>query len=238
MPYARYPPFCFGSQYVNPPVLKPECYFIYIYIHFLSFLHINVSWKKFSMIRVNRFVQLRIQTHRMIYRTPLLRWVARDHRRSRLFCSHWPNCHKALQCKRKFWWHPPELTLAARNIEGYSDDQCYRCPHGFESSSNVHLKCVTFWCFSPAYHYSDGIIGAMTSQITGITIVCSTVSSGAGQRKQQSSTSLAFVRGIHQRPEDSPSKEPITRKNVSIWWRRRVPFWLWAVIALVGMILM
>ena len=37
----------------------------------------------------------------------------------------------------------------------------------------------------------------MASQITSLTIVCSTIYSGADQRKQQSSASLAFVRGIH-----------------------------------------
>ena len=46
-------------------------------------------------------------------------------------------------------------------------------------------------------HYSDVIMGAMASQITSLTIVCSTVYSGADQRKQQSSASLAFARGIH-----------------------------------------
>ena len=39
-------------------------------------------------------------------------------------------------------------------------------------------------------------MGKMASQITSLTIVYSTVYSGADQRKQQSSASLAFVRGI------------------------------------------
>ena len=46
-------------------------------------------------------------------------------------------------------------------------------------------------------HYSDVLMSAMASQITGISIVYSTVCSGADQRKYQSSASLAFVRGIH-----------------------------------------
>ena len=37
----------------------------------------------------------------------------------------------------------------------------------------------------------------MVSQITGVSRVCSTVCSGADERKHQSSASLAFVRGIH-----------------------------------------
>ena len=36
--------------------------------------------------------------------------------------------------------------------------------------------------------------------------------SGVDQRKHQSSASLAFVRGIHRRPVNSPHKGPVTRK--------------------------
>ena len=52
----------------------------------------------------------------------------------------------------------------------------------------------------------------MASQITSLTIVYSTVYSGADQRKHQSSASLAFVRGIHRGPVNSPHKWPVTRK--------------------------
>ena len=71
-------------------------------------------------------------------------------------------------------------------------------------------------------HYSDVIMSAMASQITSLIIVCSTVYSGADQRKHQSSASLAFVRGIHRSPVNSPHKRPVTRKtfpfdDVIIW---------------------
>ena len=49
-----------------------------------------------------------------------------------------------------------------------------------------------------SWHYNDVIMSAMVSQITGTSIVYSTVCSSADQRKHQSSASLAFVRGIHQ----------------------------------------
>ena len=55
-------------------------------------------------------------------------------------------------------------------------------------------------------------MGAMASQITSLTIVYLTVYSGADQRKLQSSASLAFVRGIHRRPVNSPHKWPVMRK--------------------------
>ena len=55
-------------------------------------------------------------------------------------------------------------------------------------------------------------MGAMASQITSLTIVYSTVHSGADQRKHQSSASLAFVQGIHRWPVNSQHKGPVTRK--------------------------
>ena len=55
-------------------------------------------------------------------------------------------------------------------------------------------------------------MGTVASQITTLTIVYLTVYSGANQRKHQSSSSLAFARGIHWGPENSPHKWPVTRK--------------------------
>ena len=57
-------------------------------------------------------------------------------------------------------------------------------------------------------------MSAMASQITGVSIVCSTVSSGAYQRKHQSSASLVFVREIHRWQVNFPHKGPVTRKEV------------------------
>ena len=61
-------------------------------------------------------------------------------------------------------------------------------------------------------HYNGVIMGTMASQITSLTLVYSTVYSGADQRKHQSSASLAFVRGIHRWPVNSLRKWPVTRK--------------------------
>ena len=46
-------------------------------------------------------------------------------------------------------------------------------------------------------HYIDVIMTTVASQITSLTIVYSIVYSGTDQGKHQSSTSLAFVQGIH-----------------------------------------
>ena len=80
--------------------------------------------------------------------------------------------------------------------------------------SSFLLNILSVYC---AYsilrnHYSDVIMGTAASQITSLTIVYSNVYSGSDQRKHQSSASLAFVRGIHRWPVNSPHKWPVTRK--------------------------
>ena len=72
-------------------------------------------------------------------------------------------------------------------------------------SNRQQMDCV------PQY-FDDVIMNTMVSQITSLTIVYSTVYSGADQRKHQSSASLAFVRGIHRGPVNSPHKGSVTRK--------------------------
>ena len=57
--------------------------------------------------------------------------------------------------------------------------------------------------------------GHDASQITSLTIVDSTVYSGADQRKHQSFALLAFVQVIH-RGVNSPHKWPVTRKMFSV----------------------
>ena len=53
---------------------------------------------------------------------------------------------------------------------------------------------VMLWAI---HHYNDGIMSEMASQITGVSIVYSTLCSGADQRKHQRPAPLAFVREIH-----------------------------------------
>ena len=71
-------------------------------------------------------------------------------------------------------------------------------------------------------------MGAIACQITSLTTVYSTVYSDADQRKCQSSASLAFVRGIHRGPVNSPHKWPVTRKMfpfddvITCWYRTTI----------------
>ena len=74
------------------------------------------------------------------------------------------------------------------------------------------LRTGISFATKPDLHNDDVIMGTIASQITSLAIVYSTVHSGADQRKHQSSASLAFVRGIHRRPVNSPHKWPVTRK--------------------------
>ena len=76
---------------------------------------------------------------------------------------------------------------------------------------NIVYQVIKSLCIE-ALHYGDVVMGTVSSQITSLTIVYTTVYSGADQRKHQSSASLAFVREIHRGPVNSPHKWPVTRK--------------------------
>ena len=61
-------------------------------------------------------------------------------------------------------------------------------------------------------HYIDVIMSTVASHITSLSIVYSTVYSGADQRKHQCVASLALEWGIHRSPVNSPHKWPVTWK--------------------------
>ena len=76
------------------------------------------------------------------------------------------------------------------------------------SSNAVKLM----WLFSFPLHFCDAIMSAMASPITSLAIVYSAVHSDADKRNHQSYVSLAFVRGTHRWPVNSPYKGTVTRK--------------------------
>ena len=84
----------------------------------------------------------------------------------------------------------------------------YLCLNKRLSKQSLSKQSRRWW------HCDDVIMGAMVFQITSLTIVYSTVYSDTDQRKHQSSASLAFVRGIHRGPVNSPHKWPVTRKTL------------------------
>ena len=79
------------------------------------------------------------------------------------------------------------------------------------SDKEIYDNCRWFGQFTYSLHRRHNG-HTIASQITSLTIVYSTVYSDADQRKYQSSASLAFVRGIHRGPVNSPHKWPVTRK--------------------------
>ena len=84
------------------------------------------------------------------------------------------------------------------------------------------LECLpTISARAPGLHYNDIIMGTMASQITSLRVVYSTVYSEADQRKHRSSTSLAFVWGIH-RPGEFPAQMASNAENGSIWWHHDI----------------
>ena len=78
--------------------------------------------------------------------------------------------------------------------------------------SNSAIRTMSADCLILFSHYIDVTMTTTASQITSLTVVYSFFYSDADQRKHQSSASLAFVRGIHRGPVNSPHKGPITRK--------------------------
>ena len=92
----------------------------------------------------------------------------------------------------------------------------------------TYLKTLKQWyaLYVPPYsHYTDVKMSTIATQITRVLIVYLTVCPGADQRKRQSSASLAYVRGIHRWPVNSPHKGPVMQKmlpfdDVIMIWER------------------
>ena len=112
----------------------------------------------------------------------------------------------------KWWWDQ------SHNFAHATEAELLRVTMNLFEVAKMYIYILFLSCvyteMSPVVgiHYNDVIMGSMASQITSLTIVYSTIYSGADQRKHQSSASLAFVRGIHRGPVNSPHKGPVTRK--------------------------
>ena len=121
-----------------------------------------------------------------------------------------------------FWIMPPFCsywTYSVRVVGSMFSSRDQQCEMyiimGFMKRYNHCLFCWNV-------HYSGMIMSAMTSQIIGVSIVWLTICPDA-DKKHQSSVSLAFVRGIHRWPANSPYKWPVTRKrflldDVIMWY--------------------
>ena len=65
-------------------------------------------------------------------------------------------------------------------------------------------------------------MSAMASEITGVSVVYSTVFSDAEKRKHQSSALLAFCAGNSPGTGEFPAQKASNAEIVFIWWRHHV----------------
>ena len=111
-------------------------------------------------------------------------------------CNQYPACQHTLWRRVRLcngWWRHQWYTMLGK--------LCYNL---IEDQIKVVLR-------NEHMNYNHVIMGAIASQITGFTIVYSTVYSRR-RSKRTSKLSLAFLRGIHRWPINSPHKWPVTRK--------------------------
>ena len=101
------------------------------------------------------------------------------------------------------------------------------CYHNFLMERFAQASCS----YTRKTHYSDILMSTMSSQTNSVSIVYSTVQAYT-KRKHQSSTSLAFVRGIHRWPVNSPHKGPVTWKMLPFDGRQTL--WVSNLLPLVG----
>ena len=112
-----------------------------------------------------------------------------------------------------YWYHGCRNAQSCQHISNSMQTFCGR-------NDTVTLEMCQFLRFTNAVileqlwwtHYYDVIMSPTASQITSLPIVYSIIYSSTDQRKHKISASLAFVRGIHRRPVNSPHKWPVTRK--------------------------
>ena len=93
----------------------------------------------------------------------------------------------------------------------------------------IHCRQTNGYCWE--VHYGDVIMSAMASQITSLTIVYSTVYSGADQRKHIKLRITGLCEGKSPVTGEFPTKRVSNAENVSIWWRHHetAPETMWTV---------
>ena len=85
----------------------------------------------------------------------------------------------------------------------------------FLSAKTNTTSCeVRYYLQKVPQHYSDITTSALASQITGVSMVCSTVCSDADQRKHRTSEPCHWPLW-----GEFPSQRASNAENVSIWWR-------------------
>ena len=122
-----------------------------------------------------------------------LRWFGTPSR------SLWRHCYVSLfthipqgcRCYRESYDFP---STSEATLKGMGNIDQYQTATK-QSTNHVHNSWNVLCWHVYLRHFCEVIMGMIASQITSLTIVNSTVYSDTDQRKQQSSASLAFVRG-------------------------------------------
>ena len=138
----------------------------------------------------------------------------------------WPlnTCSRSVQCHSNVVMNTAHANGSLRTLFETIPEACIEhLLFPFISSCLVlYLRPTAHCTENERLHYGNVIMGTMASQITSLVIVYSTVYWGADQRKHQSSASLAFVRGIHRGPVNSPHKWQVTRMTLSWFITRKL----------------
>ena len=92
----------------------------------------------------------------------------------------------------------------SESIEDYLNDASMSTSATVCYMSQSHVWQCLLLSVSMCVHKRDVVMSTMAPQITGVSAVYSIVSTGTDQRKHQSPMSVAFVRGIHRWPVNSP----------------------------------
>ena len=101
--------------------------------------------------------------------------------------------------------------------------------HRYNSQARVRIN---FWPWLHKicrFRYDDFIMSAMAPQITSLTIICSSVYSGA-DKKISKLRVTALCAGNSPVTGEFPSQKASNAENVSIWWRHHIlfcRFFLW-----------
>ena len=139
-----------------------------------------------------------------------------------------PSCWIGTFCRFSCCRHQidPQIAHLKSNLSHYSDviwcgrDSTVCLTVYSDLQKTTHPYWWTQGLPLQLHHYSGVIImSTIASQITGVSIVYSTVCSGENQRKHQSRASLVFVRGIHRWQVTFPAQRGSNAllQTLSIW---------------------
>ena len=118
--------------------------------------------------------------------------------------------YKPLSKQSKCWWFETQSRSLWRHCNGASGKIHLLWQHSVLSDSVLFQHIM----HAVRYHYSDVIMSAMASQITGVSIVC--LLNRLFRRRSKKAPNFrvtSLFRGIHRSPVDSPHKGPVTRKK-------------------------